>query len=281
MNIEQNYLDNIDVLIKLAFEEDIANGDVTTNSLIESDKVCSGFFMTKEEGIVSGLEVAKLVFEKLDDKFIWNPIIKDGERVSNKTVIVKFKGSHRALLTGERTALNFIQRMSGISTKTNLYVNEVKDYKTEILDTRKTLPGFRLLDKYAVKMGGGTNHRFGLYDLVMIKDNHITVAGSITKAVERIRNKNIDNLKIEVETKNIEEVKEALDCKVDIIMLDNMSTSEMELAVKIIDGQATSEASGNMVLERLKEVAAAGVDFISVGALTHSVKGLDISMYTK
>jgi len=281
MNIEKKYLSDIENLIELAFEEDIATGDITTNAIIDSDEICSGFFMTKEDGIISGLEVARLVFTKLDSNFIWEAILNDGDFVKNKTVIASFKGSHRALLTGERTALNFIQRMSGISTKTNWYVKEIEEYKTEILDTRKTLPGFRLLDKYSVKKGGGTNHRFGLYDLVMIKDNHITVAGSITKAVEGIRKNNIGDLKIEVETKNIEEVKEALACKVDIIMLDNMSNKEMELAVSTIDRKAITEASGNMTIERLKGVAATGVDFISVGALTHSVKGLDISMYTK
>ena len=192
-------------------------------------------------------------------------------------MILEIKGSYQALLVGERLALNFFQRMSGIATESSKYAEAVKDFRTEILDTRKTCPGFRLLDKYAVKMGGATNHRIGLFDMVMIKDNHIKLAGGITNAVEQIRPRISDNIKIEVETTNLDEVREALSASADIIMLDNMDNKTMAEAVKIIDGKAKSEASGNMSIPRLREVAATGVDFISVGALTHSVKALDMS----
>jgi nicotinate-nucleotide pyrophosphorylase (carboxylating) len=191
--------------------------------------------------------------------------------------LVEFTADYRALLTGERKALNFLQRLSGIATYARLCMNEVKGTKVEILDTRKTLPGYRYLDKYAVRMGGASNHRFGLYDMVMIKDNHIQVAGGIKQAVDAIRSKIPKSIKIEVETTTLEMVKEALESDVDIIMLDNMSSEMMAEAVKIIGKRAKVEASGNMTIKRIRKVAATGVDFISIGALTHSVKALDIS----
>jgi len=191
--------------------------------------------------------------------------------------MVEFEGTYRALLTGERTALNFLQRMSGIATMSAKYADAVKDFKAVILDTRKTLPGFRMLDKYAVKTGGASNHRIGLYDMAMIKDNHIEVAGGITKAVNAVRSNIKPGIQIEVETTTLAQVQEAIDAGADIIMLDNMNTETMKKGVELIAGRAKVEASGNMTLERLREVAATGVDFISIGALTHSVSALDIS----
>lgn len=268
----------IDEIIKNALAEDIETGDITSDNIIPADTVSTGRLVAKAEGIVAGLKVAKRVFEILDALTLWKENFPDGSRVKSGDVIVEFEGRLRPLLTGERTALNLLQRMSGIATETARYTEIIKDYDTVILDTRKTVPGLRILDKYAVKCGGGTNHRIGLYDMVMIKDNHIKAAGSITAAVERVKPHLGAGIKIEVETTNMEEVKEALNAGIDIIMLDNMTTSEMKEAVEFIGGKVKVEASGNMTAERLVETAAAGVDFISVGAITHSVKALDISM---
>ncbi|MGD8780939.1 MAG: carboxylating nicotinate-nucleotide diphosphorylase [Ignavibacteria bacterium] len=272
-------LNVIDTLIETALREDIASGDITTNSLIDENETASGYLLAKVDGIIAGLNVAEMVFKKLDDNFEFTPLVKEGETVKSKTKIAELKGNLRALLTGERTALNFLQRVSGIASETQRYVHALEGSNTKILDTRKTVPGFRLLDKYAVKMGGGTNHRIGLYDMVMIKDNHIKAAGTITKAVEKARANISEAVKIEVETTNLKEVKEALNAEVDIIMLDNMETSQMAKAVEMVNGMAKIEASGSMHLQRIKEVAETGVDYISVGALTHSVKALDIGQY--
>ncbi|GET27598.1 carboxylating nicotinate-nucleotide diphosphorylase [Prolixibacter sp. NT017] len=270
--------DVIDPIIDYALKEDIGDGDITTNTVIPGETQTTATMTAKADGVVAGLPVAERVFRKLNPDIEWTTYIEDGSFVKKGDVLVQVKGSFRALLTGERLALNFLQRMSGIATETSRYVKVVEEYKTEILDTRKTVPGLRLLDKYAVKMGGGTNHRIGLYDMVMIKDNHIKVAGGITKAVEAIRPTISDHIKIEVETTNLEEVEEAIAAGADIIMLDNMDNETMKLAVELVNGRAKVEASGNMTLERLKGVAATGVDFISIGALTHSVTALDISM---
>jgi nicotinate-nucleotide pyrophosphorylase (carboxylating) len=265
-------------LIEFAFKEDIGTGDITTNSIIPDDLITKASMKAKAPGIIAGLNVAEYVFHLLDKNIIWEPLVSDGDRVEKGQIIVKIKGSYRALLTGERTALNFLQRMSGIATSTYRYVEAVKNFHTEILDTRKTVPGLRLLDKYAVKMGGGTNHRIGLYDMVLIKDNHIKVAGGIRNAVAQVRKTTGNDIRIEVETTNLEEVNEALEMKVDMIMLDNMTNQMMSEAVKKINRKAKVEASGNMTLERVKEVAETGVDYISIGALTHSVMAMDISM---
>ncbi|GET20949.1 carboxylating nicotinate-nucleotide diphosphorylase [Prolixibacter denitrificans] len=270
--------DVIDPSIDYALNEDIGDGDITTNAVIPGEMQTTATMTAKADGVVAGLPVAERVFRKLNPDIEWTTYIEDGSFVKKGDVLVQVKGSFRALLTGERLALNFLQRMSGIASETSRYVKAVEEYKTEILDTRKTVPGLRLLDKYAVKMGGGTNHRIGLYDMVMIKDNHIKVAGGITEAVEAIRPTISDNIKIEVETTNLEEVKEAIAAGADIIMLDNMDNETMKRAVELVNGRAKVEASGNMTLERLKGVAATGVDFISIGALTHSVTALDISM---
>jgi nicotinate-nucleotide pyrophosphorylase (carboxylating) len=276
--METKYVEEI---ITLALKEDLGRGDITTNTIIEESANAEAFIIAKAEGIISGLPVAEMTFRKLGKNIIWQPKVKEGERVGKGDLIVEFSGSLRAILTGERTALNFLQRMSGISTATAKFVDAVKDTNVKILDTRKTAPGQRMLDKYAVKTGGGTNHRIGLYDMVMIKDNHIKAAGSITKAVQKIKESVAHVIKIEVETSNINEVNEALEVKADIIMLDNMTIEMMRQCVSIINHKALVEASGGVSLDKIKAIAETGVDFISVGALTHSVKALDLSQYVK
>ena len=271
----------IDQLIDLAIEEDIANGDVTTNSIIPAHSRAVAEMKMKADGVISGLTIARRVYERFEQDIIWEPFVKDGDFVKKGDIILRIEASYRCLLLGERLSLNIMQRMSGIATETSKYVQELIGTHTQLLDTRKTAPGLRILDKMAVKDGGATNHRMGLYDMAMIKDNHIKVAGGITNAVKSVRATIPANIKIEVETTNLEEVKEALVAKADIIMLDNMNNADMAEAVKLIAGQAKTEASGNMSIPRLKEVAATGVDFISVGALTHSVTALDISMNIK
>ncbi|WP_372753712.1 carboxylating nicotinate-nucleotide diphosphorylase [Labilibaculum sp.] len=270
-------MQEVELIINHAFQEDIGAGDITTNQLVPENTIATARMTAKDDGIIAGLPIAEIVFRKLDEQVQWNPRVTDGDRVAKGDVIVEIKGSYRALLTGERLALNLLQRMSGIASETAKYVHEVKGSKVKILDTRKTVPGLRTFDKYAVKMGGGTNHRIGLYDMVMIKDNHIKIAGSIGTAVEQIRKTIPSHIKVEVETTNLKEVKEAVTAGADIIMLDNMSNEMMTKAVELIQGKCLIEASGNMNLERISGVAKTGVDFISIGALTHSVVALDIS----
>lgn len=271
----------IDRLIDLAIEEDIAGGDVTTNSIVPATSRAVAELKMKADGVVSGLEIAKRVYERFEQDFVWTPFVKDGDGVKKGDVILRIEASYRCLLLGERLSLNILQRMSGIATATSMYVKELSGTHTQLLDTRKTAPGLRVLDKLAVKQGGGMNHRMGLFDMAMIKDNHIKVAGGITNAVKAVREYVALGIRVEVETTTLDEVREALACKADVIMLDNMSNADMTEAVRIIDGRAKTEASGNMSIPRLKEVAATGVDFISVGALTHSVTALDISMNIK
>ena len=266
-----------EVLFELAYAEDIGEGDITTNNLVPPDTVKTAIFIAKEEGVVAGLPIARMVFEKFDKKLEWDEKLPDGSKIKAGDILVEFRGNYRALLTGERKALNFLQRLSGIATYADKCMKEAEGHVVEILDTRKTLPGYRYLDKYAVRMGGASNHRFGLYDMVMIKNNHIQVAGGIKKAVDAIRYKIPENIKIEVETTTLKQVQEALNAKVDIIMLDNMGSKMMKEAVDLVDKRAKIEASGNMTLKRIRKVAATGVDYISIGALTHSVKALDIS----
>lgn len=273
-----NYDSLIDKLIDLAIEEDINTGDITTESIIPASSKAIATMVAKADGVISGLNVVEMVFRRFQKDIVFTPYLQNGDKVKKGDLILKVEGSYPALLKGERLALNFFQRMSGIATETAKYVECLKGTHTQLLDTRKTAPGMRVTDKQAVKDGGGTNHRMGLYDMVMIKDNHIKMAGSITKAVEEVRAKVPADIRIEVETTTLDEVREALKMKADVIMLDNMSNEMMEEAVKIIDGKAQTEASGNMVIPRLKGVAETGVDFISVGALTHSVTALDISM---
>ncbi|WP_430974248.1 carboxylating nicotinate-nucleotide diphosphorylase [Sunxiuqinia rutila] len=275
MNAQE--LEAAKTLIQLALDEDVATGDITTDNLIPAETRRKAYMVAKADGVIAGLPIAEMVFRHFDESLVWEPQVEEGARVTNGTVLVRFEASYRALLTAERTALNFFQRLSGIATMSAKYADAVKDTKTVILDTRKTLPGFRMLDKYAVKTGGASNHRIGLYDMVMIKDNHIEVAGGITPAVEQIKSKIPADIKIEVETTTLEQVKEAVEAKADIIMLDNMDNETMTKAVQLIAGRAKVEASGNMTIERLKGVAATGVDYISIGALTHSVQAMDIS----
>lgn len=276
-----NYENLIDKLIDLALEEDINTGDITTESIIPESSQAVATMTAKADGIISGLDVIRKVFERFQKDIVWEPYFKNGDRVSKGDVILKIEASYPTLLRGERLSLNIFQRMCGIATETAKYVREVEGTKTRILDTRKTAPGLRVLDKMAVKDGGATNHRMGLYDMAMIKDNHIKMAGSIAKAVEQVRSKIDPSIKVEVETTNLDEVRQAIESGADIIMLDNISNEMMAQAVAMIGDKALTEASGNMSIPRLAGVAATGVDFISVGALTHSVKAMDISMNIK
>lgn len=272
---------NISKLISTALKEDVKNGDITTRATISKSKKASGNFLVKAEGAIAGLEIAKAVFKQVDPNIKFEIKIKDGSKVKPGDVAAIVYGRAKSLLTAERTALNFLQRMSGIATSANTYSEKIKHTQAKIIDTRKTVPGLRTLDKLAVKLGGCANHRIGLYDMFLIKDNHIEVAGSITKAVEacvRYNKKHRKKFKIEVETKNLKEVQEALRTKADIIMLDNFTLDEMQKAVQLIKGKCKVEASGGINLETVTAVAETGVNFISVGALTHSVKALDISL---
>ncbi len=272
--------DNIKInrIIEEALLEDIGNGDITTDSIIAPSINKKAILINKEEGIIAGLEIAHLVFKKLDSTIKFGKKVKEGIIVKPHTTIAEINGSARIILQGERVALNFLQRMSGIATTTFKFCQKVKDYPVQILDTRKTIPGLRILDKYAIRIGGGKNHRFGLYDAVLIKDNHIAVAGSITSAVNLVRSKTSPLIKIEIEVQNLIQLQEALKAGVDIIMLDNMDLETMKQAVKLAKGKVLIEASGGITLDKVKEIAATGVDFISVGSLTHSVKALDISL---
>ncbi|MBQ3198193.1 MAG: carboxylating nicotinate-nucleotide diphosphorylase [Alistipes sp.] len=275
------YENLIKKLIDLGIEEDINTGDVTTDSIIPATMNAVATMTAKQEGVISGLEIVKMVYDYFQKDVVFTTYFNDGDSVKKGDVILKIEATYPTLLRGERLSLNIFQRMCGIATETARYVKELVGTSTELLDTRKTAPGLRVLDKMAVKHGGGTNHRMGLYDMAMIKDNHIKMAGGITKAVEQVRANITPDIKIEVETTNLDEVKEAIAADADIIMLDNMDNATMTEAVAIIkaaDKGIKTEASGNMNIPRLKEVAATGVDFISVGALTHTVKAMDISM---
>lgn len=278
------YENLINKLIDLGIEEDINTGDITTESIIPASMNAVATMTAKQDGVISGLEIVKMVYERFQSDVVFTPYFKDGDSVQKGDVILKIEATYPTLLRGERLSLNIFQRMCGIATETAKYVKELKDTQTELLDTRKTAPGLRVLDKMAVKHGGGTNHRMGLYDMAMIKDNHIKMAGGIANAVEQVRSRIAEGIKIEVETTTIDEVHQAIEAGADIIMLDNMDTQTMTKAVAIIksaDKGIKTEASGNMNIPRLKEVAATGVDYISVGALTHTVKAMDISMNIK
>lgn len=271
-----NYL-VIDKIIKDALVEDVPNEDITTNCIIDQKSKSTIELICKEDGIIAGLEVFKRVFDILGDVEV--EICKnDGDKVYPKEKIAFLKGSTRNILIGERIALNLLQRMSGIATTTNKYVQEIKHTNTRLLDTRKTTPNLRVLEKYSVKIGGGCNHRFNLSDGVMLKDNHIDAAGGITNAVKLARANSSFVRKIEVETESLDMVKEAIEVKADIIMLDNMDLETAREAIQIINKQALIEFSGNVTIDNIKEIAEIGVDYISVGALTHSSKILDLSM---
>jgi nicotinate-nucleotide pyrophosphorylase (carboxylating) len=267
-------------LIENALSEDIGPGDITTEATIPVDSTSTAEMLAKQDMVLAGLDVAGEVFHHLDPRVQFTPLAKDGDKIKAGTVLARLSGKTRVLLTGERVALNFLQHLSGIATLTAKYAEKVKGLKVEVLDTRKTLPGLRHLEKYAVRMGGGKNHRMGLYDMVLIKDNHIKASGGITKAVEAARKK-AGQLKIEVETKNLDEVREALASKAETIMLDNMPVELMREAVKLIAGRALVEASGNVTLDTIRAIAETGVDLISTGSITHSAPAADISMKIK
>lgn len=271
----------IDKIIQSALKEDIGDGDITTIATISREKQAVASFLVKQEGILAGLSIAERVFHLLDKSIEFTGKIEDGSKVNNGDIVATVEGNARTILTAERTALNFLQRMSGIATFANIFVEAVKHTKAEIIDTRKTAPGLRYLDKLAVKLAGCKNHRIGLYDMFLIKDNHIEVAGSITNAVNACRDynfRNHSNYLIEVEVKNLAETEEAINSNTDVIMLDNFSIDDMSKAVRLIDGKCKVEASGGVSLENVKQIAETGVDYISVGALTHSAKALDISL---
>ncbi len=291
-------------IVERALREDIGSGDVTTEAICEPDQMGRAVMRTKEPCVVAGVPVAQMVFAMLDARVRYTPHARDGDRLSVGQLIAEIEGPLRAILMGERTALNLVQRLSGIATMTARYVEAVRDFSVNILDTRKTAPGLRVLDKYAVRVGGGQNHRMGLSDGVLIKTNHIRAAGGIARAIERARHHAPTTLKIEVEVKDLQELCEALEAGADIIMLDNMALDEMRRAVQLVKGPnplssfpkeawgkaplpasgrgwgrgPLLEASGGVTLENVREIAATGVDFISVGALTHSVKAIDIHL---
>lgn len=275
MMLNQMYVDN---LIKTALLEDINYIDVTTDYLIDEDQQGAAQFLAKADGVLCGIDVALRVFELLQPDFKAEVFKKDGDQLKKGDIIAKVYGKTRTILKGERTALNLIQHMSGIATATNQAVKLVEGTKASIVDTRKTLPGMRPLQKYAVTVGGGKNHRYNLSDAAMLKDNHVDAGGGITNAVKKLKSKLGHMTKVELEVRTLEELREALSVDVDVIMLDNMSNEMMAEAVKITDGKAILEASGGITAETLRGVAETGVDIISIGALTHSVKAFDISL---
>ena len=269
---------NIDKLLMQALEEDITSEDISTNSVMPEYQKGQVELICKQDGVIAGLNVFCRVFELLDDTVTFDMRAKDGDFVKNGDVMAVITGDIRALLSGERTALNYLQRMSGIATYTNSIAKLLEGSKTTLLDTRKTTPNMRVFEKYAVKVGGGSNHRFNLSDGVMLKDNHIGAAGSITKAVQMAKAYASFVHKIEVEVENLDMVKEAVEAGADIIMLDNMSPEEMKEAIRIIDGRAKTECSGNVTKENIQNILDVGVDYVSSGALTHSAPIMDISL---
>lgn len=275
-SIKENIL--IDKIIEQALLEDIWTGDITSESIIPYDLKAKGIIKTSDEGVVAGLDIVLLVFKKLDSEICFQSKTKDGNKILPGEILAKITGPAQTILKGERVALNFLQRMSGIATITSKFCQEVKAFPVRIVDTRKTTPGLRILEKYSVRMGGGYNHRVGLYDAVLIKDNHIVVAGGIRSAVNSVRKQISHTVKIEVEVENLSQLQEALKMKTDIIMLDNMDLENMKKAVKMARGKALIEASGGITLEKVRKIAQTGVNLISIGTLTHSVKSLDISM---
>lgn len=264
-------------IIKHALEEDIGAGDLTASSIIPDDLKTCGIIIAKEDGVIAGLDVAYQTFAAFDGRVQITHCHRDGAPVQTGATIAAINGPARSIVTAERVALNFLQRMSGIATLTNKFVQKVSGTKTKILDTRKTVPGLRTLDKQAVRLGGGFNHRAGLFDMILIKENHSTIAGGIQEAVARARKK-YRNIEIEVEVKNLDELAEAIACKPNRILLDNMDIETLKKAVTITNGSIPLEASGNITLDTVKDIARTGVDFISVGALTHSPTALDISL---
>lgn len=269
---------NVDEYLLNTLKEDITSEDVSTNAVMPEDKQGKADLICKQDGIICGLDIFKRTFELLDPTSRFEANFKDGDRVKKGDLLGVIYGDIKAILSGERTGLNYLQRMSGIATITREHMDELKGYSTTLLDTRKTTPNMRPFEKYAVTVGGATNHRYNLSDGVLLKDNHIGAAGSITKAIQMAKAYAPFVRKIEIETETLEQVKEALDAGADIIMLDNMDNETMKKAVEIINGKAQTECSGNVTKERLKEIAEIGVDFVSCGALTHSAPIMDISL---
>lgn len=265
-------------IVESALREDIGFGDVTTNCCIAEETMATAIFLAKEAGVLCGIEVVKETFQQLDSHLKVEFFYKDGDQISKGDILGRIQGSARSLLQGERVALNFLQHLSGIATKTRNYVDRLKDFSVKIVDTRKTTPNMRILEKYAVTQGGGYNHRFSLDDGLLIKDNHIKGAGGVGPAIALAREKAPHVLKIEIEVSNLDELAEALEAGADIIMLDNMEVPMLKQSVEIIAGAALVEASGNMGDRDLVEIARTGVDLISIGALTNAVQGLDISL---
>jgi len=268
-------------LISRALSEDIGSGDITSRAILEPGKEINAQLIAKEDCIVCGLWVFEKSFFLMENNIRVKAYCKEGDSLKTGKMVAEITGLAEPVLSAERTALNFLQRLSGIATSTRACVDAIRHTKAVILDTRKTIPGFRILDKHAVKIGGGQNHRMGLFDMVLIKDNHISAAGGIKKSVQMVRKRFADKYKIELEVKNLEELKEALTLKVDRILLDNMSIEDMTQSVKMSKGKIKLEASGNITLQNVKAVAETGIDYISVGSLTHSVKATDYSLLIK
>ncbi|MCW8897882.1 MAG: carboxylating nicotinate-nucleotide diphosphorylase [Flavobacteriales bacterium] len=273
---------DINNLIEMAIAEDVGSGDHTSLSCIPANAIGKAQLLVKEKGVLAGMEVANMVFQRIDKNLIFNPLLKDGDFITQGDIAFTIEGSNQSILKAERIVLNFMQRMSGIATKTNHYIQLIEGFNTKVLDTRKTTPGLRLIEKMAVKIGGGQNHRMGLYDMIMIKDNHIDFAGGIAAAINKTNaylKENSLDLKIEIEARNLTELDEILAVgNVDIIMLDNFSFEDMRTAVKKINGKYKTEASGGINETTIRAYAACGVDFISVGALTHQINSLDLSL---
>lgn len=266
-------------VVAAALEEDLGSaGDLTTEATIPEDATATGHLRARRPGVIAGLEVARYVFETFDEELAFDARVGDGDRVEANTVLAVIEGSARSILSSERTALNLLARMSGVATQTALLVDAVEGTKARIADTRKTMPGLRALDKYAVRMGGGMNHRFGLHDAVMIKDNHIASVGSITAAVEAARARVGHTVTVEVEVDNLRQLEEVLETDTDIVLLDNMSPMDLAEAVRMVDGEMIVEASGGVTLDTVREIAESGVDVISVGWITHSAPQLDIGL---
>jgi nicotinate-nucleotide pyrophosphorylase (carboxylating) len=269
---------DVDRVVASALAEDVGSGDVTSEGLVDADAVCEAAILVKEPGVVCGLPVAEAVFHALDPRVSFETLHADGDRLDDAAPVARLQGSARAILTGERTALNVLGRLSGIATLTRRFVDEAEGTSAQVLDTRKTTPGLRGLEKYAVACGGGRNHRFGLYDGILIKDNHLRLAGSIGAAVASVRRVAAPELPVEVEAETLDDVRDALAAQVDVVLLDNMSTALLAESVKLVSGRAQLEASGGVTLANLREVAETGVDFVSIGALTHSARSLDVSL---
>ncbi|MBP7734795.1 MAG: carboxylating nicotinate-nucleotide diphosphorylase [Spirochaetes bacterium] len=269
---------DIEKLVGLAIAEDIGGGDITSQAIFNKGDIAYGIIASKDVGIFCGSDVARIVYEIIDPKVSVTPLVRDGDTIRKNDRVMTVAGPTISVLSGERIVLNFIQRMTAIATRTAKVVSTLTGTNIQLLDTRKTLPGFRKLDKYAVKSGGGVNHRMGLYDMVMIKDNHIRAAGSIERAVQLVREHYGSQYTVEVETESLEDVAEAVASGTDIIMLDNMDGATMKAAVELIGKKARIEVSGNMTEDRIKEISGLDVDYISMGSLTHSVQAFDLSM---